>query len=60
MAISLASARLVSALLYDISTDDPVSLATSVLVLAAVALCATLVPARVAARTTAAELLRSA
>jgi ABC-type antimicrobial peptide transport system permease subunit len=47
---SLAAARLVAALLYSTSPTDPVTLAATTLMLAAVALFACYVPARRATR----------
>jgi len=47
---ALFAGRLISSLLFDISANDPVTLATVVLVVAAVALVACFVPARRAMR----------
>jgi putative ABC transport system permease protein len=47
---ALLAGRLISSLLFDISANDPVTLATVVLVVAAVALVACFVPARRAMR----------
>ncbi len=47
---ALFAGRLIASLLFDISANDPVTLATVVLVVAAVALVACFVPARRAMR----------
>ncbi len=57
---ALASARLLTGLLFGIGPGDPLSLAAAIVVLAAVAAAATLVPARRAARIDPAVALRAA
>lgn len=58
LALSLLSERFLRSLVYGVSTNDPVAYVATVAVLAASALAACWIPARRAARTEPADVLR--
>jgi putative ABC transport system permease protein len=60
VALALASTRLLASLLYDVTAFDPLTFATTVVLLTAAAAGASYLPARRASRITAAEALRIA
>ena len=59
LTIAALGTRVLRSMLYGVAPRDPLSLGLAVVVLAAVALVATVVPMMWASRTSAAELLRS-